>query len=360
MKVLFIKNRLLYGGAEKMMLFVARSFLKDGHDVSILLYDSESITQEIEKGISIYNYKFTCNGALKHVKIIRRICSVVKSINPDIIISFLHFPNFYSSIVGKLLRIPVIISERGNPYALNSFKDKVLYSFYNLATGAVFQSEGAKRYFSKSLQDRSCIIPNPVISKPGLKKYNSSLNNHEISFIARMDIHQKRQDLMIMALNIVRKVYPDVKLRLWGTGKDLEHVQQLVNDYKLNDFVSFCGYTTTPEEEMVKTEVFVLSSDYEGIPNSVIEAMSVGMPVVATDCDPGGVRLLIEDGINGFIVNKGDYKAIAERIIEMFDNEHLRCKISKEAYKINTNYSEVVIAAKWLDYAKNVLKKFRK
>ena len=117
------------------------------------------------------------------------------------------------------------------------------------------------------------------------------------------------------------------------------------------------GSTNKPEYAMIDSEVFVLTSDYEGIPNTIIEAMSVGMPVVSTDCDPGGARLLIENGVNGFIVPKNKPQAIAEKIIEIFSSQELRKKFSTEAAKITECFTEEKIAKQWLDYIHKVAKK---
>lgn len=349
MKILFIIPFLSYGGAEKMIAFAANTLVKQNHKVNILLYKGVPIQQIIDDKIQIINEKIIDSGSFKHLKIIRQLYKKIKKNRPDIIISFLTFPNFYSVIIGKLLGIPVIISERGNPYLKKGFKDKFIYNIFNYADGAVFQTEGAKCYFGKSLQKRSCVIPNPVVKKPYRYKYNTSIDNHEIVFVARFENVQKRQDLMIEAFEIILKQYPDAKLKFYGTGEDEDMIKQLVSNKHLNN-IFFMGYTNKPEEEMVKSEVFVLTSDYEGIPNSLIEAMSVGMPVISTDCDPGGARMLIENRINGLLVKKGNSQEIANAVITIFSDNNLRNKLSQNAYRICEKYSEEVIANKWIEY----------
>lgn len=355
MKILFIIPFLGYGGAEKMIAFAANTLVKQNHKVSILLYKGVPIQQIIDDKIQIINDKIIDSGSFKHLKIIRQLYKKINKNRPDIIISFLTFPNFYSVIIGKLLGIPVIISERGNPYLKKGLKGNFIYNIFNYADGAVFQTEGAKCYFGKSLQKRSCVIPNPVVKKPYRYKYNTSIDNHEIVFVARFENVQKRQDLMIEAFEIILKQYPDAKLKFYGTGEDEDMIKQLVSNKHLNN-IFFMGYTNKPEEEIVKSEVFVLTSDYEGIPNSLIEAMSVGMPVISTDCDPGGARMLIENGVNGFIVPKNNPQAIAKKIIEIFSNQELREKLSKEATKITERFTEEKIAKQWLEYIHKVAK----
>ncbi len=356
MKSVFIIKQLSLTGAPKMLTFVANAMAKEGHDVTMVLYAGTEIMQPLHKNIKVWNQNIQCTGVTKHFKMISRLKKVIAEIAPDVIVSFLCFPNLYATIIGRMLRIPVIISERGNPYTLKGLKNHIMYSLFNLANGAVFQTEGARAFFNKRLQKRSCVIPNPVVRKNNIK-FDISTDNHEIIFVARFENVQKRQDLMVVAFEKVLAIYPDAILKFYGTGEDLKMIQSLVKNKGLENNVCFLGYSDNPEEEMVKSEVFVLTSDYEGIPNTLIEAMSVGMPVVSTDCDPGGAKMLIEDGVNGILVPKNDAQCVADAIIRIFKDKELREKLSYEAYKITDKYPEEKIARQWLEYIKNMAKK---
>lgn len=357
MKAVFIIKQLSLTGAPKMLTFVANAMAKEGHDVTMVLYAGTEIMQPLHKNIKVWNQNIQCAGATKHLKMISRLKKVVAEIAPDVIVSFLCFPNLYATIIGRMLKIPVIISERGNPYILKGLKNHIIYSLFNLANGAVFQTNGARDFFNKGLQKRATVIANPVVKREGLTMYDPKTDNHVISHIARFENVQKRQDLMIKAMHFVLKAYPDAVLKLYGDGEDFEKMQKLTEEENLTHNVLFMGSTNKPEYAMIDSEVFVLTSDYEGIPNTIIEAMSVGMPVVSTDCDPGGARLLIENGVNGFIVPKNKPQAIAEKIIEIFSSQELREKFSTEAAKITECFTEEKIAKQWLDYIHKVAKK---
>lgn len=360
MRILFFNKSIDYAGAAKMMAFVANSASNNNHEVSILLFSNNKIEQKLNEDIKIIYKKNDAPGFFNHIKNIINLKKIIKECNPDVIVSFLIIPNFYASIIGYILGIPVIISERGDPYSYikkGGRKGKVIHKSYNLASGAVFQTNGAKEFFSKKLQKRSCVIPNPVVRKNNGIKFNSYTENHEIVFVARFQNAQKRQDLMIEALEKVIVTYPDTLLKFYGTGEDQAMIENLVQDKGLENNVRFMGYTNSPEEVMVNSEVFVLTSDYEGIPNSLIEAMSVGMPVVSTDCDPGGARMLIKDGVNGMLVKKNDAQGIADAIINIFSDKNLRLRLSEEAYKITETFSEDKIAKLWIEYITSIAKK---
>lgn len=348
MRIVFITSSLGYGGAAKMLSFVANN-LSTENEVHVVAYSSISSVPVFNPGIQVY----LLGGILKdcgHIKRIRVLHRFIKDISPDIIVSFLTFPNMYSVILGKIVHTPVIVSERGNPYVSRGIKMRIVYSIINHADGAVFQTEGAKSFFSKSLQQRSVIIPNPVVKRNTQVNFNLDCDNHEIVFVGRLENKQKRVDLLFEAFSLIIKVYEDAKLVVYGDGQDEQLLKRKALQLDCANSIFFKGKTIDPEKAMTQSEVFVISSDYEGIPNSLIEAMSVGMPVVATDCDPGGARLLIKDGINGYLVPKGNAELIASRVVAIFDNKNLREKFSQAAKEICITYSESRISEMWSNY----------
>lgn len=349
MTIVFITSTMGYGGAAKMLSFVANILSESQNSIHVIAYSCVTPVPSFNKGIHLH----LIGGALKgcsHIKILKALNKKLRDIKPDLIISFLTFPNLYSVLLGKYRQIPVIVSERGNPFVLKGFKMKVIYKIINHASGAVFQTGGAKSFFSKRLQKESVVIPNPVVKRNNEVEYNHECDNHEIVFIGRLENKQKRLDLLFEALGIVIKSYSDAKLIIYGDGEDEQNLKEMASEYECCNSIIFMGKTSDPEKAMSQSEVFVISSDYEGIPNSLIEAMSIGMPVVATDCDPGGARLLIQNEVNGFIVPKGDSKAIAEKVISLFSDKELRISFSNRAKEITNTYSESKIKGMWEDY----------
>lgn len=356
MKIAFIISSLGYGGASKMMAFVANSLAQlTSNEVYILVYENNNIIQPINKNINLILMK-----KIHTQKVIRRFQQLfsvykhIKIIRPDILISFLNFPNLYAIIIGNYLKIPVIISERGDPYQRKGTKDKFFDIAYNWADGAVFQTDTAKEYFNKKIQSKSVVIPNPVLHNRSNKTYNNNISNHEIIFIGRFELKQKRQDIMLYAFAEVLKHYPDARLKFYGTGKDEIKIKELAHKLSIYEKVFFMGYTSNINEVLLESEVYVLTSDYEGIPNTLIEAMALGMPVIATDCSPGGARLLVQNNKNGIIVNKGDYKAIANGIVKVFSSPEFKLSISQNALSITDTYSEDIISSMWIEYINKI------
>ena len=153
---------------------------------------------------------------------------------------------------------------------------------------------------------------------------------------------------------MIHQEFPNVFLELWGKGPDEDELKKIVFECELNERVSFRGVTERIVEEMGNSKMLLLTSDYEGIPNVVIEAMSIGLPVVSTDTEPGGSRLLIENEYNGMLVQRGDVKAVSNAIKKLLTYPDFADKIGDNAYNINENFSPDIIISKWIEFLNKI------
>lgn len=362
MDLLFILPNIGYGGASKILAFVANSLSKsESYHINILVYENTDILQDIDSRVKIHFITKKFNKVvIKRLQYLREIYAAVKEINPDLIISFLNFPNLYSVIVGKLLSIPVIISERGDPYQRKKKFDHCFDIIYNMADGAVFQTPGAKSYFGKKLQKRSIVIPNPIVRNHNNITRHQVNDSHKIAFVGRFELKQKRQDIMLRSFAYVKEKYPDAELNFYGNGPDEEYAKSLADKLGVGRSVIFHGYTKDVCKEIADSEVFVMTSDYEGIPNALIEAMMIGMPVVSTDCSPGGAKLLIKDNYNGIIVKQGDSKEVSDAVIRIFSSPELKKHLSQNAEKLDEDFLPDKIIKQWEEYIKTVYNRYNR
>lgn len=356
MKILFVISCLNYGGAEKNLMLVAKHFDKRGHSVAICNFNERKTLQEIPESIIYYEKpdtydktgKFAWIGLRKQqYDYLQKSCIDFK---PDVIISFLGMPNFLSVICGKLLKIPVVISERADPYRSSSKLDKIMHFMFNKADGAVFQSYGAQEFYSKSLQEKSEVISNPVLGVNTDYMYDAKNTDKTIAFAGRFETVQKRQDVMLEAMKKIAVKYSDYKLIFYGDGENENDIRQLAKNIGVYENVIFAGVSSNLIRDISKSEIYVLTSDYEGIPNTLLEAMTIGMPCVSTDCSPGGARMLIDSGENGTIVPCGDIDAIADAIIYYIENKDIAAKHGENAKEIKNKFAYDVIMKKWEDY----------
>ena len=350
--ILFIIKKFHYSGAAKAMQLVANGLAKsDKYDIYMAAYCESVPYYYVNPKIKVISgkYKFD-KGLINKIDAIKSTNNIIKSCNPDIVITFLNNTSFYSIISSLFSKRKIVVCERCDPFNENRLQLRFMRKFFRFASGAVFQTEGARKYY-KSLYNKSVVIPNIVDDKyKNVKIEKFEKRKNEINVFSRIEIRQKRHDVLIKAFNEIHKIHPEIILNIYGDGPDEDKIKLLVKELNLEKYVNFKGSTNNALEILKNSKLTILSSDYEGIPNGVIDAMAIGIPVVATDTSPGGVRLLIDDGVNGFIVPCGDYVKLAEKVIFLLDNPEIADKFSKESRKINDKYSESQLIKAWDKY----------
>lgn len=354
MKILFTISCLSYGGAEKNLVLIA-NYLSERHEVVICNFNEHPTQQVLNKKIKYFEKDVEeTKGKFGWIALRRHQYSFLKAVclkeEPDIIVSFLPMPNALAVLCGKKLNIPVVISERADPFKKMSKLDRIVHAIYNQADGAVFQTNGAKEFYSEKLQMKSVVIPNPVVNTHSEILHDYCNSKKEIVSVGRFEIVQKRQDILLKAGNIVFEKYPDYKIVFWGDGPDQYRVKELAKELGIDSKVIFGGVTDSVLEKVNQSEIFVLSSDYEGIPNVLIEAMSIGMPCVATDCSPGGARMLLEDGKVGKLVERGNYEQLAKEIMYFIENREKEKEYGMYAKKSITRFSYLELMDQWEQY----------
>lgn len=350
-KILFVIHKLGYGGAEKIMAFLANRLSDDGFQVSLLTYESSAVMQKLAPQVRHLTLNASSPGiyALRRLFQIARIGKVIRREQPDVVISFLAYPNIISIIASRAARIPVIISERGDPWAAKSWFTNFRDCVYNFADGYVFQTAAARNYFNKRIQSKAAVIPNPVTLENDSHKPPPNRENI-VAHVGRFDIRQKRQDILLQAFACVAHRHPQTKLVFFGDGDDREKIVEMTRSCGLENRVVFAGVVRNIYEAIGNARLFVLSSDYEGLPNALIEAMSVGLPCIATDCSPGGVAELIRDHHNGLLVRPGSVGELAEAIDAMLADPPAAERMGTMAAQIKNDLAPNRITDLWKQY----------
>lgn len=360
MKILFVKEGINYGGASKMMVSVANNLCKE-HDVTLLTFRRGSKNQVIDERVH-YEFNKLYSNRFKPIEIVGQIINLhkyIKKNNVDLVIAFLHPSHYMAVLAGIGTKAKILLSERGDPYSRvinGSLYVRIVERIIQHADAYVFQSKGASEAYPIRCQKKGIIIPNalPTRAYPTYK-----INNNKIILcVARLEILQKRQDILISAFDIFVKRHPDYKLLFAGDGPDLDKLRNISESKGLSDKIVFLGARNDVLDLLMKATIFVLSSDYEGLPNALLEAMAVGVPCISTDCSPGGARMIIEDGVNGFIVPCGDPEALSERMCELAASEELRRKYSTNARgHVLNRFEQEKIDKAWRDFVNEKGKK---
>lgn len=354
-KILFVIHALGYGGAGKMIVYLANHMAQCGYKTVIYVEEQQGQHYPVDSSIEVVQEtKFFKNYYTRHFQQIFQLKQRVKEINPDIVVSFQTNQNALSVLATRGRRIPVIISERGDPYQYNDVVAKLKTAVINQAEGAVFQTKRASEYYGKNLQSRSRVIYNPC-TVPYVERPCWEDRTDEIAFVARFDIQQKRQDLMVRAFARIASEFPTYKLCFYGAGGDQKTIEELVQSQGIASQVVFKGLTKDIPNAIRNSKLFVLTSDYEGLPNALIEAMAVGLPCISTDCSPGGAAELIESGINGVIVPCNDENELSAAIRTVLREPSVADEYGKEAQKIIDRLAPETIYSQWEKYISSVL-----
>ena len=225
---------------------------------------------------------------------------------------------------------------------------------YPLADGIVFQTPDAKKYFDGIVNSNYEIIPNPV-NDLFIKNPYSEERKKVIVNVGRIE-GQKNQLLLIKSFEKIMDKFPDYKLIIYGEGSKKEELIKYINERKLNNRVVLAGQVDNIYDKIYDASLFVLSSDYEGMPNALIEAMCLGLPVISTDCPCGGPKMLIKDGVNGFLVPVNDENIMSETISRILADDKLRKELSINASKLKEMVSSNVVNQKWLKFIQTIAK----
>lgn len=339
------------GGAERVISTLANNAVINDDHVTLITAKELKNSYYIHPNVNCISLENKKNSLLKLLAFIK----ILKKVKCNVIVSFLTGINIFSIIAGRICNIKVIVCERTDPRhsASNLLKRILRKLLYRYADGFVFQTEEAKSFFSIDIQMRSIIIPNPL--KELLPEPYTGVRNNEIVTLGRFD-SQKNHKLLFEAFSDVAKVYPELSLTVYGDGPLRAEYKKQLNKLGIASRVNFPGWYTDIHERILKSRMFVLSSDYEGISNAMLEAMALGIPTISTDCPCGGSRMFIENGINGLLVPVGDKKALADAITElMIDKDDLCKTISENCIKVKDKLKVEKIYSLWNSYISGIL-----
>lgn len=353
-KVFFYINTLRKGGAERVILQLATLFNKNGYNTTLITsFNAEDEYKMIDsiKRVSLFDKQIQGSRLMRNYKLISSLRSYCKRESPDVLVSFMQEPNFRAVISTIGLKTKTVVSIRNDPkieYSgrVGRFIGKLILPFAN---GAVFQTKEAMEWFPKRLKRKSIIIPNPVKEQFFITERKP--NYGEIVSVGRLE-PQKNFSLLIKAFSKVSEILPNLKLKIYGEGTLRKELSALIQKLDLTQSVFLMGQTDDVANALSTADVFVLSSDYEGMPNALMEAMAMGIPCVSTNCPCGGPRMLINDGENGFLFQVGDQSDLEQKLLNVFSNEEIKHFISDNAKESSKCFDSERVYKKWKSFLK--------
>ena len=241
----------------------------------------------------------------------------------------------------------VVLSERLDPerYGKNRYMPYFVRKWYPKAKHLVFQTESARSYFGDDIKEKSSVIPNPL--NPGLPEPYHGPRDKTIVTFCRLT-PQKNLKMLIDAFAEVYVYHPDCTLEINGEGESEKEIRDYIDECGLSGAVRMLPFDGRLHRRISTHAMFVSSSDYEGMSNSMLEALAIGLPCICTDCPAGGARAIIRDHENGILVPVGDRNALAEAMRELMEDPGLSDKLSSNGAKIREELDVKVITDKWL------------
>ena len=351
--VAFYIGSLKKGGAERVFVNLASWFLARGYEVTMVTQYQKENEYELPEGVTRVLSDLTPEeegGRLGNLfRRYRKLRRIFKETGADLVLSTIGKNNFMAILTNAFLPTKVVVSVVAEPTeeypnALMRFLAKTLFYF---ADGIVMQTTDAVRFFQKSLQKKCVILKNSL--NPDFVRARPQ----DIVAVGRMD-DNKNQRMAIRAFEKIAGQFPEARLILYGDGPLRETLQTEVSKSPLAGRVLFPGRVTDVPERIGKAYAFVLTSFTEGMPNTLIEAMSLGLACISTDCPCGGPRDLIRDGENGFLVPVNDAEALARRLAGLLSDPEKTGRIGKEAAKLGQAYAPEKVNAEWERYFEGI------
>ena len=355
MKLLFYINAIHDGGAERVMINLTKQFASSGHNVVLVtsfVDQWEYPVDEKVRRLSLEREEIPRNRIARNLSRICKLRKICKEEQPDAVISFMAEPNFRMLLATIGLPAKTIVSVRNDPNREYAGKLGYLVGKYILpmADGCVFQTEQAKAWFPKRLQKKSAIIMNAVdegfyaVQRQGGK---------DVVTLGRLT-GQKNQAMLIRAFSGIANKYPEWNLRIYGQGEQQIPLQQLIQNLGMEQRIYLMGATSQVPQILGNAGVFVFPSDYEGMPNALLEAMAVGVPSISTDCPCGGPAMVIRHGENGLLIPVGDEQALKNALDSLLAEPKKAEKLGEQAKLDAQSFRPEKVFKLWTEYVQKV------
>lgn len=345
MKITFILGSMGRGGAERVISILSREYAQKGWETEIILLLSGNVEYDLHETTKVFDFSAGGGSRIKKLPYwLKNIRKHIKSGKPDVVLSFAARINIIVQAACFGLNQKIIVSERNDPKCdgRSIFVKCLTKLLYPLADCVVFQTKRAASYFN-GLKN-NVIIPNPI----EVAIYAKEEKQPKIVNVGRLT-PQKNQKMLIDAFSKIYKEHPEYSLEIYGEGELRETLQTQINSLRLEKNVLLMGNKKNIHECICDAQMFVLSSDYEGLSNALLEAMMMGLPCISTNC--AGSDEVIEDGVNGLLVPVGDIDALAEALERLVIDEKLRDDMSKNVKESVKSFNGSEVITKW----KNVI-----
>ena len=358
MRFLFVTGNMYSGGAERAISVFSDALVRNGHEVGITVYRRTEKDYYINERVRVFELAGRQNKLLDVAGTIAQLRKISRQYAPDAILPFLSRAMRDVMLATLFQKNKVVSTLRIDPRNIGKREQGIFYRSFKASKAVFMQTQGQKDFYPKFIQDKTFIVPNAVgeqVLTQGESRRPAAEVRQLVS-VGRLSA-QKNFRMLIDAMAIVHKAHPAVTLKIFGDGPEKENLIAHIQALGLDHCVQLMGKTEDVAGELARADLFVFSSDFEGMPNALMEAMAAGLPCVSTDC-PTGPKELIGKNERGLLVPVGQPEALAEAILYMVGHVPEANEMGQKAHAyMKDNYSPLEIARQLAENCQKYLHK---
>jgi len=360
--IVIVVSAMNMGGAQRVVSILCDHWSQNGYAITLIstFTGEKTLHYRVNKDVTLKFLSkspfFSKNKALNLIWKLIHLRKLIKSQNPDVVISFLTRVNVASALSTIGIKSSLIICERTwTPFATLSKNFFWLYRIvFKSVSEIIVQTDKSKTWLNQHFPSNTVkVIPNPIIYPLPLHNEQSIhpdsviLQNKKV-ILASGRLHRFKQfDLLIRAFSQIKDKYLDWNLIILGDGEERDSLDKILIDLEIGDRVYLPGSVGNISEWYERADLFVLSSRAEGFPNVLLEAMTYGVPCISFDCNTGP-RDMIDHGVNGILVDlKEKELGLINALNKMINDEKLRSNIANNSIALRDKYSVSNIMKKW-------------
>lgn len=347
MKIVFITPNMTGGGTEKVISLFANEYVKRGIEVAIMMFAGDKCAYPLDERVELVCVSPQSHGSARvRLERLKNMRAYFKKNEGCHIFSFCTMGTVFGGLAITGLRCPMLVAERTDPRS--SGHDLIRNLAYRRAKQLVVQTEESLNYLPSSFRKKAYRLPNPVDETVPLPF--EGIRSKRVVYLGRLE-PEKNPLLLLEAFARFEKEYPEYQLEYYGAGSLEEELRRRAKELRIEGKVVWHGFRQDAKQRITDAGMFVLPSNYEGISNAMVEALAMGLPVIATDCPIGGAASYIHDGENGLLVPIKDAEKMAEAMKRLAGEPGLAAKLSENARRLRDECPVDKVADRLLEIA---------
>lgn len=359
-KIAFYIGSLRKGGAERVFVNLAGYFRGEGYRVVMVTQYQKEEEYDLPDGVErilseIGEEKVSSSRVLNFLRRLNKLHVIWKNQKPDLVLSCIGKNNFMAVVTTmgtKTKAVVSVVGEAKEEYPSRAMR--VLADFlFSRAAGIILQTERSREFFCRKVGKKAVILPNslnPAFIGP---RYEG-VREKEIVSVGRMDAN-KNHEMQLRAFAALKDKYPEYTLVIYGDGELRTYIEETADKLGIVGRVSLPGVVPDVAARICRASLFLLTSYSEGVSNALIEALALGLPVIATDVPSGGTEELMKDGVNGLVIPAGDQAALEHAMDRLLSDPAYADRLGREAAKIQERLAPERVNPMWRDYFEEII-----